>query len=147
MLITRAIPEDHRTPERIEDYLTRFKADYGRHWKTATRPYPGIEDLLHDLLQRGIPRAVVTNKPHAFAERCVQHFFPDTPFQMIRGQKERCPSQAPPAAGARSREAFAGLTTGMPDAGRQRRGYGNRPVRGDAARRERPGGFARPTSF
>jgi len=83
MLVTRAIPDDHRTPDRIEDLLTRFKDDYGRHWKTATRPYPGINDLLCELVRRGIPRAVVTNKPHAFAEDCVHHFFPDIAFQMI----------------------------------------------------------------
>jgi phosphoglycolate phosphatase len=96
MLVTRAIPEDHRTPERIEDLLTRFKDDYSRHWKTATRPYPGINALLHELVGRGIPRAVVTNKPHAFAERCVHHFFPDTPFQMIQGQQENFPLKPHP---------------------------------------------------
>ena len=96
MLVTRAIPEDHRTPERIEDYLTRFKADYSRHWKTATQPYPGIQNLLDDLMQRDIPRAVVTNKPHAFAERCVHHFFPETPFQIIWGQKEGIPLKPHP---------------------------------------------------
>jgi phosphoglycolate phosphatase len=96
MLITRAIPEDHRTPDRIEDLLTRFKDDYSRHWKTATRPYPGIRDLLRELVRRGIPRAVVTNKPHAFAERCVHHFFPDIAFQTIQGQKEDVPLKPHP---------------------------------------------------
>jgi phosphoglycolate phosphatase len=96
MLITRAIPEDHRTPERIEDYLTRFKADYSQHWKTATHPYPGIPTLLRYLCLRGIPQAVVTNKPQAFAESCVHHFFPETPFRMIWGQKEGAPLKPNP---------------------------------------------------
>jgi phosphoglycolate phosphatase len=96
MLVTRAIPEDHRTPDRIEDLLIRFKDDYSRHWKTATRPYPGINDLLRELVRRGIPRAVVTNKPHAFAEDCVHHFFPDIAFQMIQGQKEDAPLKPHP---------------------------------------------------
>jgi len=91
MLVTRAIPEDHRTPDRIEDLLIRFKDDYSRHWKTATRPYPGIDDLLRELVRRGISRAVVTNKPHAFAEDCAHHFFPDIAFQMIQGQQEDVP--------------------------------------------------------
>jgi phosphoglycolate phosphatase len=96
MLVKRALPEDDRTPKRIEGILTRFKDDYSRHWQTATRPYPGIRDLLHDLLQRDIPRAVVTNKPHAFAERCIHHFFPDIPFQVIWGQKEGVPLKPHP---------------------------------------------------
>ncbi len=97
MLITRALPESHRTPAHIDDYLTRFKDDYGRNWKTATRPYPGIRELLAELARRDIPRAVVTNKPHRFAEECIHHFFPDTPFQMIRGQKDHLPRKPDPA--------------------------------------------------
>ena len=54
MLMTRTLPHEHRTPERIEELLTRFKEAYGRHWKTATRPYPGINDLLREFgLQPG----------------------------------------------------------------------------------------------
>ena len=81
MLITRALPESHRTPKQVEDYLTRFKNDYRRHWKTATRPYPGIEDLLGELSRRQIPQAVVTNKPQVFAESCLLHFFPEESFR------------------------------------------------------------------
>ena len=96
-LITRAMPAAHRTPERIEDVLAQFKADYGRHWKTATRPYPGIPDLLGELTRRRIPQAVVTNKPHPFAERCIHAFFADTPFQIVRGQKEGLPLKPHPS--------------------------------------------------
>ena len=97
MLMTRALPENHCDPARIDAYLARFKDDYGRNWKTATRPYPGIRDLLADLTRRDIPRAVVTNKPHRFAEECIHHFFPDTPFQVIRGQKDHRPRKPDPA--------------------------------------------------
>ena len=97
MLITRALPEDRRTPESIEGYLTRFKADYSRNWKTATRAYPGIMELLQELMRRHIPRAVVTNKPHVFAEHCIRHFFPDTPFGYIRGQKNNLPLKPNPS--------------------------------------------------
>lgn len=97
MLISRALPENHRDPARIDDYLARFKDDYGRNWKTATRPYPGIRQLLADLTRRNIPRAVVTNKPHRFAAECIRHFFPDTPFQTIRGQKNHLPRKPDPA--------------------------------------------------
>ena len=86
MLITRALPENHRTPKLVEAYLARFKNDYRRHWRTATRPYPGIEELLGELSRRQIPQAVVTNKPQVFAESCLHHFFPDQSFRTIRGQ-------------------------------------------------------------
>jgi phosphoglycolate phosphatase len=111
MLITRAIPENDRYPERIEYFLARFKADYGRHWNIATRPYPGIRDLLVELIRRNIPRAVVTNKPHHFAEECMHHFFQDTPFQFIRGQKDNLPLKPDPSP-ALEAAAFMGVSPG-----------------------------------
>ncbi|MGD9330978.1 MAG: HAD family hydrolase [Desulfobacterales bacterium] len=95
-LITRAMPAAHRTPERITQVLAQFKADYGRHWKTATRPYPGIQDLLGELTRRRIPQAVVTNKPQPFAEQCLREFLADTPFQIIRGQRQDGPLKPHP---------------------------------------------------
>ena len=96
VLITRALPEEYRTAEHIEHYLVRFKEDYSRNWKTATRPYPGIHELLRELVRRNIPMAVVTNKPHAFAECCIRHFFPDKAFGFIRGQKDNLPLKPDP---------------------------------------------------
>jgi phosphoglycolate phosphatase len=97
MLISRALPQSHQNPEKIDEYLARFKAEYGRSWNVDTRPYPGILDLLEDMDRRRIPRAVVTNKPHPFAEQCVHHFFPDTPFHVIRGQKAGFPLKPDPS--------------------------------------------------
>lgn len=98
MLITRALPSEHRQPDRIETFLAAFKADYGRHWAEATRPYPGIPDLLAALSRRGIACGVVTNKPQSFAERCVQHFFDKTPFGIVHGQRETVPLKPHPQA-------------------------------------------------
>jgi len=97
LLITRALPEDHRDPSTVDAFLKRFKADYGAHWKSATRPYPGIRALLGDISDRDIPKAVVTNKPQRFAERCLEHFFPNTTFRIIRGQEGRRPLKPDPA--------------------------------------------------
>lgn len=97
LLITRALPADRRDPPTVEVFLARFKADYGRNWHAATRPYPGIQDLLRALTRRNIPRAVVTNKPQVFAEDCLGRFFPDTVFQMVWGQKGNRPLKPDPA--------------------------------------------------
>lgn len=97
LLITRALPGDRRDPSTVDVFLERFKADYAKNWHTATRPYPGIQDLLRELSRRDIPRAVVTNKPHRFAEDCLGHYFPDTVFQMVWGQKGDRPLKPDPA--------------------------------------------------
>jgi phosphoglycolate phosphatase len=102
MLVTRAIPEDHRTPERIEDLLTRFKDDYSRHWKTATRPYPGIHDLLRELVRRGIPPGGRDEQTACFRRRLCAPFFPGYRLPDDLGPARRCPSQTPPIAGSRS---------------------------------------------
>lgn len=96
MLITRALPRTHRRPDRIDDFLERFKEDYGRHWHAATRSYPGIPELLAALTRRGVPCGVVTNKPHALAERCVRHFFPGGPFGIVLGQQPGMPLKPDP---------------------------------------------------
>ena len=96
MLITRALPPEHRRTEMIATCLERFKADYGRHWAEATRPYPGIPELLASLYGRGIPCGVVTNKPHPFACRCVRHYFPGGAFGIVLGQQEGLPLKPDP---------------------------------------------------
>ena len=96
MLITRALPEGQRHPSRIEACLEAFKADYGHHWRHATRPYPGIPTLLETLARRALPCAVVTNKPQAFADRCVNHFFPQAPFRIVVGQQDGRPLKPHP---------------------------------------------------
>ncbi len=62
----------------IDDAVAGFKADYRDHCLEATRPYPGIVDLLDAL--DGAQLGVVTNKPAAFAGRILtglglQHHF------------------------------------------------------------------------
>lgn len=57
------------TPEGV---LERFRAVYAEVCLRATRPYPGIPELLERLSAAGRPVAVVTNKPTAFAETIVE---------------------------------------------------------------------------
>jgi len=97
LLITRALPEDRRDPPTVDAFLKRFKADYGAHWKSATRPYPGILNLLREVSGRGIPIGVVTNKPQRFAEDCLEHFFPEMTFRAVRGQEGNLPLKPDPA--------------------------------------------------
>ena len=52
------------------DALARYRAHYRQHCLDATRPYPGIPQLLRRLAPRRTI-AVATNKPTAFAEQVV----------------------------------------------------------------------------
>jgi phosphoglycolate phosphatase len=95
-LITRALPSERRQSAFIDTCLAQFKATYGQHWQVATRPYPGMAKLLEALTHRLVSCAVVTNKPHAFAERCVAHFFPRRAFGIVIGQQAGVPLKPDP---------------------------------------------------
>ncbi len=68
VLIERAYA--HHGADRPPDALERFRAHYRAHCLDATRPYPGIVEMLRRLApERAI--AVATNKPTAFARQIV----------------------------------------------------------------------------
>jgi phosphoglycolate phosphatase len=95
-LIKRALPPDQRDADIIQTCLERFIADYHQHWDRKTVPYPGIKELLETLQTRQIKLAVVTNKPHRFAEKMIAHYFPDTSFDPIFGQRQGIPKKPDP---------------------------------------------------
>ncbi len=96
-LITRAIPEDLRTPENIQAYLASFLEVYKRSWDKTTRPYDGILEMLAALAGKGIKIAVLSNKPDEFTKLCVARYFPKIRFHMIYGQRDSFPRKPDPA--------------------------------------------------
>lgn len=72
MLVRRALAgdvagvadDDPQLPAALE----LFFAHYGRSNGAASRLYPGVADALAALSARGLPMAVITNKPHRFIE-------------------------------------------------------------------------------
>lgn len=83
--------------ETIDALEAEFRADYGEHLIVASRPYPGIEDLLAGLGRRGLARAVLTNKPQAMAERVVGALLPDAGFLEVVGHRPELPRKPDPA--------------------------------------------------
>jgi len=65
-LIERLTPGS-TIPQRVTA-MTAFKGHYAEHCCDATKPYPGIADLLAALAASGWQLGVATNKPTAFAE-------------------------------------------------------------------------------
>ncbi len=49
-----------------------------------TRPYPGVPELIERLRSRGVPLAVLSNKPHDLTVRVVRAFWPDA-FDVVQG--------------------------------------------------------------
>ncbi|MBO4943346.1 MAG: HAD family hydrolase [Muribaculaceae bacterium] len=96
-LIERALPEDQRTEKTINDALAHFKEYYGEHCCDATKPYPGIEDLLQDLTAKGINLAVTSNKYEEAVTRIIGHYFPGANFRAILGNTDGMPRKPDPS--------------------------------------------------
>jgi phosphoglycolate phosphatase len=106
VLITRALPPEQRSPERIQVCLQELLADYGGNWHIATHPYDGIPALLQTLAASQLALSVVTNKPHPFACLMADHFFGKTSFRSVLGQQDGIPKKPEPDQALRAARAM-----------------------------------------
>lgn len=95
-LIVRALPEDKRDSSMIRTCVDEFDREYDKTWNVETTLYPGIEEMLDLVQDRGLRLAVFSNKPHEFTQNCVDAFFPYREFEVVLGIKEPIPHKPDP---------------------------------------------------
>jgi phosphoglycolate phosphatase len=95
VLCERATPAERR--DLVPEVLQRMRAHYAAHWFEETRLYAGIPELVAALSERGYRLAVLSNKPEDFTRQMIAHYFPDNPFQAVRGQRAGTPLKPDPA--------------------------------------------------
>ena len=78
--------------------LQRFLANYGDRLCDATRLYPGVTELLHELRAAGATLAVLTNKPEPLARDLLRALGIAGHFQAIVGDGAGFPRKPDPAA-------------------------------------------------
>jgi phosphoglycolate phosphatase len=83
-LVRKSLPEVV-TGERFEQAFRRFGEIYLEVCLEQTRPYPGIPELLNALRYRGLPLAVVTNKPERPARKILAGLELEDSFAVILG--------------------------------------------------------------
>lgn len=96
-LLERALPDSARTPETLARALKIFRAYYDEHLADATRPYPGIPELLDELTARGIRVAVASNKYESAVRRIIANFFPAIEWGAVCGNVEGVPVKPDPS--------------------------------------------------
>ena len=74
MLIKRAVPEG-TSDEKIMETQAVFKEHYGIHCNDQTGPYPGIDDLIDQLLEKNIKMAIVSNKADFAVKELAEIYF------------------------------------------------------------------------
>jgi len=62
-----------------------------------SKPYPGIPELLHTLIDDNLVLAVLTNKPDPVARQVVSGLFHEIPFACVRGDLPDAPKKPDPA--------------------------------------------------
>lgn len=97
-LFEKALPAKDRNAETVGRCVEGFRRTNGEQWNVRSKPYDGIVELLDALTARGAPMAVLSNKPHDFTVRCVEHYFRRWQFRAILGQREGVPAKPDPAA-------------------------------------------------
>jgi phosphoglycolate phosphatase len=97
-LAQRVLGPAGRDEKLLERCRKAIAEEYQKCWSENTRPYPGIPELLAELEARGVPMAVLSNKPHDSTRIVIEFFFPDSPFRIVRGARPGVPIKPDPTA-------------------------------------------------
>ena len=85
-LIERAVP-DGQVEAALEKVRQDFDIYYKVHCKDHTGPYPGIMEMLQELVQQGYALGVVSNKPDFAVQELIPEYFPDI-FASVSGERQ-----------------------------------------------------------
>jgi phosphoglycolate phosphatase len=106
-LAHRVLPDELKGNAGIEETLFQgAREQYAKRWAEKTTPYPGIPEMLDELVRRGVKLAVLTNKPHDFAELCVNELLPHWKFDLIQGVSDTVPPKPDPIGATLVTETF-----------------------------------------
>jgi phosphoglycolate phosphatase len=97
MLVKRALPESALTRDMVRVCVQESMVEYGKTWNATTTPYDGIPELLNHLTHEGIQLAVLSNKPHVFAQQYVDKLLATWTFENVIGVSDRFPKKPDPA--------------------------------------------------
>jgi phosphoglycolate phosphatase len=94
-LIERALPRDLAEDTR-KQVLSVFRVHYHESDHATSLPYPGVMELLHALMERGIGLAIVSNKPDNVLQRVCPKALPGIPFGLVAGERADIPRKPAP---------------------------------------------------
>jgi phosphoglycolate phosphatase len=94
VMIRRAAETDD--PDVVARVMKRFRAYYGAHDLDQTKPYPGAIEMLDQLVQRGVPLAVLSNKPDDCTRHLCEELLGRFPFAHVEGHRPDAPLKPDP---------------------------------------------------
>jgi phosphoglycolate phosphatase len=102
----RALPADRRDEAVVTRLVEGMRRHYARHWADKTHPYDGVPELLGELTRRGLPTAVLSNKPDDSTRTMVARLLPGHRFRLVLGARPDVPIKPDPAAALEIAEAL-----------------------------------------
>jgi phosphoglycolate phosphatase len=98
-LVRRALPENDRDdPAMVAGCLGLMREDYGHRWKTKTKPYESIPELLDSLAARRKEMAILSNKPDEITRLMVADLLSRWKFAAVLGERPSVPRKPDPMA-------------------------------------------------
>ena len=94
VLCRRAIPG--RTEEEVQKLISLYKEDYLANCCVDSAVYDGVIELLQDLKEKGMIRAVLSNKPHDQVMGVAKKLFTPDSFDEIMGYTPKFPTKPAP---------------------------------------------------
>ncbi len=76
MLMTRSVPDGQDNPD-FERAFEAFEKYYGEHCNDTTRAYEGVQEMLHELKEKGYLTAIVSNKIDFAVKQLRDRYFTD----------------------------------------------------------------------
>lgn len=95
-LAERALPASARAES--ASVVEAYQQDYAEHLLENTTPYEGIPALLDALSARGLPMAVLSNKPDAATRKLVAALLGRWQFRAVAGERPGIPRKPDPTA-------------------------------------------------
>ncbi len=86
-LIRRALPEDKRDEKEVMRVHEIYAPILKKNSSVGTKPYDGITEVCRKLKNAGVTLCVMSNKPHASAAACIEAYFENGIFDIIRGSE------------------------------------------------------------
>ncbi len=90
-LVRRALPGGYLDANDLDAVVAEMRESYAQRWDKKSRPYEGIDAMLSELTQRGLKRAVLSNKPHDFTQLCVERLLAGQRFDVVLGVSDAIP--------------------------------------------------------
>jgi phosphoglycolate phosphatase len=93
-LLQRASGTDDE--ELLAELLKRYRPIYAAKMLETTRLFEGISSVLDGVVQKGIKRCILSNKPHSFTVPICEALLARWPFDRIQGAEDGMPRKPDP---------------------------------------------------